>query len=183
MRLLSARFGHIWPCYAAIGVNPRADGCASAFLPLLARCRCSFWGPIPKKIQPSVWCILPLSGRFLRHHFTRGGEKGHRWNRLATRFPTRVADGLYGGCGQSFSAWSIGMCRSAVREVGRFGGCSVLLMPRKLHQDGWSTIQQLDGRVVKAGGRRARQSTRSSKLVMPLAGMEERTISIQDQGR
>ena len=79
-------------------------------------------GPHSQRYSPSVWCILPLSGRFLRHHFTRGGEKGHRWNRLATRFPTRVADGLYGGCGQSFSAWSIGMCRSAAQEVGRFGG-------------------------------------------------------------
>ena len=36
-----------------------------------------------------------------------------------------MADGLYGGCGQIFSAWSIGMCRSAVRrQASLFYGCA-----------------------------------------------------------
>ena len=73
---------------AAGGVRPLVSGqygefggglasYASPFLPFFLRRRCSFSGPIPQKDSHHYGgFILPLSARFLRHHFARCGEKG-----------------------------------------------------------------------------------------------------------
>ena len=80
-----------------------------------------------------------------------------------------------------FSAQSIGMCRSAAQEVGRFAGPRSCVSQRNtFHKE--TRGLRWTGASSKSGGH-GMAIDKKLKLVMPLAGMEERTISIQDQGR